>query len=262
MNTNHSLSPELLKKISDAVKIQTISEADDSLFRRFQAFIAESFPSFHQVAEAIPMGPRALVYRWPGKDKSLLPALFLSHYDVVPVEPEKWTCDPFSGEVRDGYLYGRGTLDTKTTLIWTLEAAEKLSAEGFSPERDIWFAFGGDEEISGISGAKEVAGFFRKKNIHFTWAIDEGSIIADGLVSSVKTPLALISVEEKGYLDVELSVAQESGHASRPPDKQAGAILGRALMRISKKPFPWQLEKASKAFLQACRDLSTARNHS
>jgi carboxypeptidase PM20D1 len=105
---------------------------------RFQDFLAESYPAFHKAAERRVLGHYSLVYRWPGAEGGAeKPVLILAHYDVVPVETGKWTVDPFGGDLTDGYVYGRGTLDMKGILIGVMEAAECLCAGGFKPRRDV-----------------------------------------------------------------------------------------------------------------------------
>jgi carboxypeptidase PM20D1 len=174
--------------------------------------------------------------------------LILAHYDVVPVEKEKWTLDPFGGELKEGYIYGRGTLDMKGILIGIMEAAETLCAGGFKPRRDIWFAFGGDEERTGLLGAVNTAKWFAQRGLRFSWILDEGTPIGEDQIRGIRTPLALFGIEEKGYLSLNLTVRQEPGHASRPPKVQAAAVLGRGLARLAKKPFPFILDPTVESF--------------
>ncbi|WP_304223318.1 M20/M25/M40 family metallo-hydrolase [Gracilinema caldarium] len=229
-----------------------------SALKQFQNFLQEAYPAFNRVAERIVLNPFCVLYRWPGiqnaADESL-PVLFLAHYDVVPVDRELWTVDPFGAEIKEGYIYGRGTLDTKNTLICAMEAAEALAERGFVPQRDIWFAFGGDEERSGAHGAQNAASWFRERNMAFSWLLDEGSIVALNQIPGVQVPLALIGVEEKGFLDIELLVRQAPGHASRPPERQAVAVLAEALVRLSKRPFPYKLIPSVESFFTSLAPL-------
>ncbi|MDR1948449.1 MAG: M20/M25/M40 family metallo-hydrolase [Spirochaetaceae bacterium] len=223
----------------------------------FRDFLAEAYPAFHKAAERWALSPYALVYRWPGGGTSgggdggpEKPVLVLAHYDVVPAETEKWTVDPFGAELRDGYVYGRGTLDMKSILIGIMEGAESLCARGFRPRRDIWFAFGGDEERTGILGARETARWFAERGLRFSFVLDEGTPVAEGMIPGVEGPLALFGIEEKGFLSLDLSVQQQPGHASRPPGVQAAAVLARALVRIAKKPFPFTLSPTAEVFFR------------
>lgn len=228
-------------------------ESAERALTEFQTFLVAAYPHFHRVAERTVLSPYSVLYRWPAKQKTgstAKPVLFLAHYDVVPADKEMWATDPFGAELKDNYIYGRGTLDTKNTLICALEAAETLVTQGFCPERDIWFAFGGDEERSGADGAQAAAAWFAERNIRFSWTLDEGSIVALNQIPKVHKALALIGVEEKGFLDIELLVQQAPGHASRPPEKQAAALLAEALLRLSKKPFPYHLIPSVEVFFK------------
>ncbi|OHE69370.1 MAG: hypothetical protein A2001_03245 [Treponema sp. GWC1_61_84] len=234
------------------------AEAAEAALLEFQDLLATNYPAFHAVAERTVLGPYAVLYRWPAADGAAgsvaadpnLPVLLMAHYDVVPAENGHWTVDPFGALVKDGYVWARGAIDTKASLVCALEAAEALASSGFRPQRDLWFAFGGDEERSGMLGAREAAAWLAGRGIRFAWTLDEGSAVTDGILPGVKTPLALVGVEEKGFLDIELTVAQKPGHASRPPRVQAVAVLGRALDRLSRRPFPFSLTPATETFFK------------
>lgn len=254
---------EPLDHFRGAVKIKTDWPASaapgaslgEAPLTRFQDFLAESYPAFHTAAEREILSPYSLVYRWPGAEQpgTEQAVLVLAHYDVVPTEKEKWTVDPFGAELRDGYVYGRGTLDMKGILIGIMEGAERLCAEGFKPRRDVWFAFGGDEERSGVRGAMRTAAWFAERGISFSWILDEGTPIACGMIRGISSPLGLFGIEEKGYLSLDLTVQQKPGHASRPPRIQAAAVLARAIGKIAKRPFPFRLTPTVEGFF---RDLA------
>jgi carboxypeptidase PM20D1 len=136
----------------------------------------------------------------------------------------------------------------KSILISIMEAAETLCAAGFKPRRDVWFAFGGDEERTGIFGAMETVKWFARRGQRFAWILDEGTPVAENQIKGVDSPVALISIEEKGFLSLDLCVAQEPGHASMPPETQAAAVLGQALCRIAARPFPFKLIPTIESF--------------
>ncbi|MDR2740546.1 MAG: M20/M25/M40 family metallo-hydrolase [Treponema sp.] len=251
---------EPLDRFCGAIRIKTdwpVSAAPgdsraEAFLTRFQDFLAESYPAFHKTAERRVLSPYSLVYRWPGKEPGDAeePVLILAHYDVVPTETEKWTVDPFGAELRDGYVYGRGTLDMKGILTGIMEAAERLCAGGFKPRGDIWFAFGGDEERTGSLGAKRTAAWFAEQGLSFSWILDEGTPIADNMIQGITSPLGLFGIEEKGYMSLDLTVRQKPGHASRPPQVQAAAVLAWALERIAKRPFPFRLSPTVEGFFR------------
>ncbi|GHV03547.1 peptidase M20 [Spirochaetia bacterium] len=260
---------EQIERFCKAVRIKTDwpvgalkgdTEAEASL-KHFQDFLAEAYPLFHRTAERFVLSPYSVVYRWPGSNSSHgssgeKPALILAHYDVVPVEKEKWTADPFGAEIKDGFVYGRGTLDMKNILVGIMEGAEALCGQGFRPQRDIWFAFGGDEERAGVFGAMETAKWFAGKNISFSWILDEGSPLAVDFFKGVTRPLALFGIEEKGFLSLDLTVTQKPGHASNPPQVQAAAVLARALLRISRTSFPYRLIPTVEGFFSQLAKLT------
>jgi carboxypeptidase PM20D1 len=219
------------------------SEAAVERLTAFQAFLLNAYPWFHRVTERWVLSPYSLVYRWSGAgEPGGQPAvLILAHYDVVPAEADKWTVEPFGGEIKEGFLYGRGAQDMKGSLIAIFEAAEELAERGFRPKRDVWFAFGGDEERSGLLGARNTALWFSARGQRFSWILDEGSPVAINQIQGIKTPLVLFGVEEKGFLSLALEVDQKPGHASQPPRVQAATTLARALLRISRRPFPVRL---------------------
>ena len=100
---------------------------------------------------------------------------------MVPAEQageDTWEEGPFSGHIKDGVLWGRGTLDIKSQLAFQMETAERLLEQGWQPDRDIYFAFGGDEEISGQEGARNMAAVFKEKKLYFEFVVDEGGVIA------------------------------------------------------------------------------------
>jgi carboxypeptidase PM20D1 len=228
---------------------------------KFQEFLLSSYPVFSEKTEHWILSPYAMIFRWKGSSVDRMsndkPILFTAHYDVVPVEEEKWTVSPFGAEIKDNYIYGRGTLDMKSILISMMEAAEEAVEKGFVPKQDIYFAFGGDEERAGFYGAIEMAKWFAEKGIHFSWVLDEGTMVALKQISWIDKPLALLSIEEKGFMSVELSVDQVPGHASRPPAEQAAVTLAQALIRVSKAPFPFRLTPAVEAFFKKIGALSS-----
>ena len=94
----------------------------------------------------------------------------MAHLDVVPVEKESqtlWTEPPFSGKIKDNFIWGRGTLDDKVSAMGILETAEILLKENYEPQRTIYFAFGHDEEVGGKNGAQAIVEYFLQKKITF-----------------------------------------------------------------------------------------------
>ena len=157
-----------------------------------------------------------LLFRWRGRGDGD-PVVLMAHYDVVPaVEADGWSFPPFEGRIHDGSVYGRGTLDDKGPLLVLLEAVENLLADGFSPARDVYLSFGGNEESHGAAAAA-IADRFRERGITPWLVLDEGGAVVDAPLPFVKVPAAMVGVGEKGVLTLRLSARGEGGHASAPP---------------------------------------------
>ncbi|GJM31142.1 MAG: peptidase M20 [Saprospiraceae bacterium] len=231
--------------------ISTNSGIDTNAFSLLDTLIIEKYPLVDSMMEKIPVVPISKVYRWPGKNAKLKPILFLAHQDVVPVEEntiDKWTAPAFGGQKADGFIWGRGALDDKTAIISILEASEQLLSEGYVPERTIYFSFGHDEEIGGQNGAKKVADFFARKDIHFEYILDEGLLVLENSLAGLSQPLAMIGVAEKGYLTLRLDARlPEGGHSSMPPANSVIGILSRAIKRLEDDPFPGKIKGATRA---------------
>ncbi len=241
-----------VRRFSRMIQIPTVSwtdlgKRDLSQFTRFQDELSDMYPRVHQAMSREVCSEFGLIYHWRAKDSQKKPVLFLAHYDVVPAEEkgdEVWDHPPFSGLVEDGILWGRGTLDIKCQLAFQMEAAETLLEQGWTPDRDIYFAFGGDEEISGLEGAGSMAALFKKRGLEFEFIFDEGGIIARDQLAFLKgRPAALIGLAEKGFVTFQIKATGESGHSSMP-DLEGTAIgrLASGIVRLEKERFPRRLD--------------------
>ena len=198
-------------------------------------------PSAHGVLEREIVNGYSLLYRWKGRDESLKPVLFLAHIDVVPVEEgteQDWHYPPFSGALAEGFVWGRGTMDVKNQLISVLEAVEYLAAEGFTPARDFYFAFGHDEETRGEEGAVKLSELLQSRGLSFEYILDEGGAVTLGAMPGVKRPIALVGIAEKGYADIRITAQGEAGHSSMPPRHTAAGLIGRAVAALEKRQRP------------------------
>ncbi|MCK5735342.1 MAG: M20/M25/M40 family metallo-hydrolase, partial [Spirochaetaceae bacterium] len=245
------------ERFAEIIKLPTVSsydpkEEDSSVFKRFPELLAELYPSAHTIMERELIGDRSIVYQWAGTTPSLEPVLCMAHYDVVPPgNPEEWERLPFSGEISGGRIYGRGTLDDKGMLAAWMEAAERLAVSGFQPERTLYFAFGGDEETTGLRGAGKMASVFAERGLNFAFLLDEGgAVTTDQLTGFTDRPVALIGAAEKGYLTLEITAKGLPGHASAPPEHSAIGLLSDVVSALESRPFPLRLTDIPAGMLQ------------
>ena len=229
-----------------ALRFPTISTQDSATFDpapflALHQWLAEAFPDVSRRLTREVVANYSLLYTWTGSDTTLDPILLMGHLDVVPVESgteSRWKHPPFAGDTAEGFIWGRGTLDDKASVIAILEAVELLVSQGFEPRRTVYLAFGHDEELGGFSGAANLAAVLKERAGKLAFLLDEGGVIADGLMPGVSRPIALIGVVEKGSIGVSLTVERTGGHSSMPPRNTAVGILSRALTRLEDNPMP------------------------
>ncbi|MDO9490323.1 MAG: M20/M25/M40 family metallo-hydrolase, partial [Sphingomonadaceae bacterium] len=152
----------------------------------------------------------------------------------------KWTHPPFAGVAADGYVWGRGAWDDKSSVVAILEAVERKLAAGWAPTRTVYLAFGHDEEVGG-GGAQAIAALLKSRGIALDLVLDEGSMVLEGVVPGVEPAVALIGIAEKGYASVELVASAEGGHSSMPTADNAIGRLAGAVGRLTADPFPPRL---------------------
>jgi carboxypeptidase PM20D1 len=232
-------------------------EEDEAAFAAFKEDLKGLYPRVHAAMKREEPGDRALLFTWEGSGASdgstaLGPAILCAHFDVVPAEDAAlWEHGPFSGDIAESCVWGRGAQDIKLTLASALHAAERLLAAGFRPRRSIYFAFGGDEEIGGQRGARLIGEALASRGLKASFLLDEGGPIADGMLSFADRPLALVGIAEKGYMDVAVEAEGAGGHASMPPRRTAPGNLARALVSIESSPPRARLGFTVRSFLDA-----------
>ena len=235
-------------RLGEAVHLRTISSREDpnlnsDQFTQFHALLQAKFPKVHATLKREVVADLSLLYTWEGSNPKAEPILFLAHQDVVPVAPGTegdWQVPPFSGEVKDGFIWGRGSWDDKGNLMSQMEAVEMLLTSGYKPERTVYFAFGADEEVSGVRGAAKIAALLVERKVHVGLVIDEGLLVLEGVMPGIAKPTALIGVAEKGYMSVVIKMSATPGHSSMPPKKGTSAIgmMSAALKRLDDEQLP------------------------
>jgi len=231
--------------LAGALRLKTISYSDEKLFDR-QAFAAlrhylkKTWPAAHGKLKKEIINEMTLLYKWEGKNKNKKPILLMAHQDVVPVErgtEGDWTYPAYSGKIADGYIWGRGAMDIKNSLVAIMESVEYLVRQGFQPEQTIYLAFGHDEEVGGRRGNQAVAALLKKRGIRLRAVLDEGGSLVYNMVPGVSRPAALVGISEKGYVSLELTVNDPGGHSAMPPKHTAVGKLATAIHLLEREPF-------------------------
>jgi carboxypeptidase PM20D1 len=222
-----------------------IESVDLSEFQSFRDLLPELYPEAHKVLEREIIAGHSMLYRWKGSEAGD-PLVLMSHYDVVPASDDGWSRPAFSGDIFEGRVWGRGSLDTKCTLASALEAVETLVKQGYTPKHDVYLSFGHNEETGG-DGTPAIVKHLTDRGNKPGFVLDEGGAVVRGVFPGVAKPLAMVGVAEKGVTDLELSVTSAGGHSATPPRKGAAWRLARAIVRIEGKPFPAALPAATKA---------------
>ena len=234
------------QRLSAAVRLRTVSSDDKSNastdeFRKLHALLENAYPRAHAALKRETVSKLSLLYTWSGSDPSAKPIMLMAHQDVVPIAPgteQNWQVDPFSGEIRDGFVWGRGSWDDKGNLLAIMEAVELLAGSGFKPRQTVYLAFGHDEEIGGEQGAKAIAALLQSRGVKLDFVTDEGLLITEGILKGLDRPLALIGTAEKGYLTLGLGATATPGHSSMPPHDTAIGMLSAALARLDDQQMP------------------------
>ena len=232
------------QNLSTLIKFETVSNADydktdKAVFAAYRAKLKELYPNVTAASEYKELGNTAMLFKIKGKS-SENPSVLMSHYDVVPVEEDRWQHPPVCGDIIDGVLWGRGAIDTKITMVGIMEALEDLLADGFMPENDLYLSFGGDEEVGGIS-APAVVDYMEANGIKPALVLDEGGAVVDGVFPGVNKPIAVIGIGEKGIAQVEFTATSSGGHSSTPTVHTAVGKLAKTIVNLENKPFKAQV---------------------
>ena len=234
------------KRLAGAIPLRTVSSLDDvkgndAEFDKLHAYLAQQFPKVHATLKKEVVGQKALLYTWAGTNPAAKPIALMAHQDMVPIAPgteKAWTVDPFAGEIKDGYIWGRGTLDNKSNLFAQMEAIELLIGSGFQPRQTVYLVMGDDEEVSGLRGARPIAELLKSRGVELDWVLDEGLLVLDGVLPGLANPAALIGLAEKGYATFFLTLDNAPGHSSMPPQHSAIGGMSAALARLEANQMP------------------------
>ena len=241
-----------VETLQGAIQCKTVSNYDENLvdwdeFDKLHKLFEKQYPLIHSKLKKEIIGKAGLLYIWEGKDPTLKPIALIGHQDVVPVPKEKiddWTYPPFSGEIAEGCLWGRGTADMKHHVVGVLESVETLLEEGYEPTRSIYLMFGCNEEVmdANPSSADLIAQTLEERGIELESVLDEGGAVIDlNIPAVIKKQVMGIGIAEKGHCNFELSVDAKGGHSSAPPKHSAIGELSTAIRDLENHQFKAQI---------------------
>ena len=203
------------EKLSRMIRCETVSVPGEMQREKFLAFHRELenlFPLVHAHLEKTEIDGNLLFF-WKGKS-SEKPLVLMSHQDVVPAEGD-WVRPPFSGEIADGKVWGRGASDTKCSVMAFFQAAEELLRSGYTPENDVWLSSSCTEEWAG-DGCPKLVAELKRRGVRPYLVCDEGGGIIAEPMAGIHGNFAMIGVFEKGKADVRFTARSDGGHASTP----------------------------------------------
>ena len=223
------------KKLSAMVRCETVSVPDEDQREKFLAFhkvLGDLFPLVHERLEKTEIDGN-LLYCWKGREANR-PLVLMSHQDVVPAEGV-WEHEPFSGDIADGKVWGRGASDTKCSVMAFFQAAEELLAEGYVPPQDVYLSSSCTEEWGG-PGCPKIVEELKKRGVKPYLVCDEGGGIIAEPIAGIHGNFAMVGVFEKGKADVKFTAVSEGGHASAPKAHSPVARLAAFVNEVETHP--------------------------
>lgn len=238
------------RKLSAMVRYDTTSVRDTDqrdLFLGYHRVLEDQFPLVHRYLEKTEIGGN-LLYCWKGKS-SEKPIVLMGHQDVVPASGD-WDRDPFSGDIEDGSVWGRGAVDTKCSVMAFMQAAEELLSEGAIPPMDIYFSSSCTEEWGG-PGCCSLVDELKRRGVRPFLVLDEGGGIYTDPMFGIRGNFAMVGVFEKGKANVRFTAEGRGGHPATPVKNSPIARLSAFVTDVEKRqPFRCRLEPSVRAMLE------------
>jgi acetylornithine deacetylase/succinyl-diaminopimelate desuccinylase-like protein len=239
----HDIFKQLVE-INTTDSVGSVTAASEALAQRFRA---AGFPESDIVVDGPEGRKKNLVVRLHGTG-GRKPVLLIGHLDVVEAEREDWSTDPFTLVEKDGYFYGRGTLDMKSGDAVMVTTLLRLKQEGFKPDRDIILALTADEEGGCCDGVKWLIEH-RRALIDAALVLNHDGRVGYSVMSENGVAKEFdLSAAEKVYGDYELTVTNAGGHSSLPRPDNAIYELAQGLLKIAAQPFALELNDTTRAY--------------
>lgn len=201
-----------LQKMIQCKTVSVKGSFDDTEFKKLRDAVEELFPNFSERSEKLVFSDDCWIYKIAGRDTAHN-IMLMSHHDVVAADGD-WTHEPFSGEITDGKIWGRGTVDTKTPLFAELSAIEELLCEGFEFPCNVYIGSSHNEELGG-DGIPTANEYFKQNGITFDVILDEGGAIIEPPLGGMKCEkCAMVAVHEKGRYYYNCTARAGNAHAS------------------------------------------------
>ncbi len=224
---------EYAKKLAEMIRFETVSykgEIQREKFLEFHKILEKLFPLVHEHLEKTEIDG-SLLFRWKGKHSDR-PVVLMGHQDVVPAEGV-WEHEPFSGDIEDGKIWGRGSADTKCSVMAFFQAVEELLKEGYTPEQDVYLSSSNTEEVGGEGCPKTVAELERRGVRPFLVNDEGGSVVTEPM-KGLKGNFAMVGVLEKGQGNLRVIAKSNGGHSSYPPKNSPIVRLSKFITDLSK----------------------------
>ncbi|TMM31761.1 MAG: M20/M25/M40 family metallo-hydrolase [Actinobacteria bacterium] len=249
---------EVVQLCRDLIRIDTTNTGDlatcagERAAAEHVAGLLDEVGLVPEIREAAP-GRASVVARFEGADPSRGALLVHGHLDVVPADPDEWSVHPFSGELTDGYLWGRGAVDMKDFDAMVLAVVRDWRRRGVTPPRDLVLAFTADEEAGSDYGARFLVRRHRELLDGCTEAIGEVGGFSFTVAPDLR--LYLMQTAEKGIDWLRLTARGRPGHGSLVHDDNAVTALCEAVARLGRHRFPIELTPTVRAFLEHIAEL-------
>lgn len=237
--------------LSKMVQYETVSKKGEirrETFLGFHRLLEELFPLVHQNLEKIEIDG-SLLFHWKGRSDAR-PLVLMGHQDVVPAEGQ-WGHPPFSGDIEDGKIWGRGSADTKCSVMAFFTAVEELLKDGYVPEQDVWLSTSNTEEVGG-DGCPKLVAELQRRGVKPYIVNDEGGSIVTEPMAGIVGNYAMIGVLEKGQGNLRISARSNGGHSSYPPKNSPIVRLSKFVTALSKhSPMRSEMNRQAKEMFAA-----------